>query len=68
MHNFRRFVETSTMAPIDFLKTTPMQTVRDLKNIILVFLAGLFFNCGNYHKKHIVHKYIRLKIFYEGTF
>ena len=38
------------VANLDFLKTTPMQTVQDPKNTILEVLAGNCFTCGNYRK------------------
>ena len=46
------------------MKTTPMQTLRDLKNSTLEYLA--FFTCGQLSQKHIVHNLKRFSKRYGG--
>ena len=55
MQSFRSFKETFTLAPTDFIKTTPMQNVWDPKNVTSKFLAQFFFTYGQLSHKHIVN-------------
>ena len=61
VQKFREFEENFTQAPFVFLKTTPMQTALDTKNLTLKFLAGVFSHAVIITKTHFFNNLRQFK-------